>query len=100
MPFFARNARFVDVRGRQWNREEIEKGFVALFAPYAKKNATHVIEQTLADSGDVVVAMVLWKNAILASMERIRIHRMGVVLVREDQDWAIALMQVTPVEPA
>lgn len=59
-----------------------------------------VIEQTLADTGDVVVAMVLWKNAILASREPIWIHRMGVVLVREDQDWAIALMQVTPVEPA
>ena len=52
LPFFAMNARFVDVRGRQWNRKEIEKGFVALFAPYAKKNATHAIEQTLADSGD------------------------------------------------
>ena len=99
LPFFAVTARFVDVHGRQWNREEIEKEFVPLLAPYAKKDATHVIEQTLVDSSDVVVAMVLWKNAILASMERIWMHRMGVVLVREDQDWAIALMQVTPVEP-
>ena len=100
MPFFAMNARFVDVRRRQWNRKEIEKGFVALFAPYAKKNATHVIEQTRADTGDVVVAMVLWKNAILAGMEPVSIQWMGAVLVQEGQDWAIALMQVTPVEPA
>jgi ketosteroid isomerase-like protein len=100
LPYFAANARFVDVHGRQWNREEIEKEFVALFAPYAKKNAAYVIEETVVDSGDVVVAIVLWKNAILASMERIWIHRMSVVLVRKGEDWAIALMQVTPVQPA
>jgi len=100
MPFFAVNVRFVDVYGRQWNREEIEKEFVTLFAPYAKKNAAYVIEQTIVDSGDVLVAMVLWKNAILASMERIWIHRMSVVLVRKGEDWAIALMQITPVQPA
>jgi hypothetical protein len=99
LPYFAANARFVDVHGRQWNREEIEKEFVALFAPYAKKNAACVIEQAIVDSGDVVVAMVLWKNAILASMERIWIHRMSVVLVRKGEDWPIALMQVTPVQP-
>ena len=100
LPYFAANTQFVDVHGRQWNREEIEKEFVALFAPYAKKNAAYVLEQTIVDSGDVVVAMVLWKNAILASMERIWIHRMSVVLVPEGEDWAIALMQVTPVQPA
>jgi hypothetical protein len=33
-------------------------------------------------------------------MERIWIHRMGVVLVREDQDWAIVLIEATPVQPA
>jgi hypothetical protein len=35
-----------------------------------------------------------------ARMERIWIHRMGVVLVREDQDWAIVLIEATPVQPA
>lgn len=99
MPFFAENARFVDVNGRQWGREEIEKEFVSLFAPYAKKNAAHIIEQTLLDTGNMAVAIVLWKNAILASMERIWIHRMSVVLAREGEDWKIVLMQVTPVQP-
>lgn len=98
LPFFAENARFVDVNGRQWGREEMEKEFVSLFAPYAKRNAAHIIEQTLLDTGNMAVAIVLWKNAILASMERIWIHRMSVVLVREGEDWKIVLMQVTPVQ--
>lgn len=98
--YFGENARFVDVNGRQWSREEIEKDFVGLFAPYAKKNAVHIIEQTLLDSGDVAIAIVLWRNAILASMERIWVHRMSVVLLREGEDWKIVLMQVTPVHPA
>jgi hypothetical protein len=75
LPFFARNARFVDVHGRRWNREEIAKEFVALWAPYARK------------------------NTILASMEHIWIRRMNVVLVREDQAWALALTQVAPLHP-
>ena len=39
LPFFAQNAQFVDVYGKRWNREEIQKAFETLFAPYAKKNA-------------------------------------------------------------
>lgn len=77
-----------------------EREFVTVFAPCAKKNATHAIEQTLVGSSDVVVARVLGKNGTLASTERSRIHRVGVVLVREDQDRAIALMHATPVQPA
>ncbi|HKE34909.1 MAG TPA: Clp protease N-terminal domain-containing protein [Candidatus Acidoferrum sp.] len=100
LPFFAANAQFVDVHGRQWNRKEIEKEFVTLLAPYAKKNAEHIIEQTLVDSSEVVVALVLCKNAILASMERIWIHRLSIVLIQEHDDWAIVLIQVTPVQPA
>lgn len=96
--FFAKNAQFVDVQGKPWNREEIEKEFATLFAPYAKKNATYAIEQTLADTADVFVAIVLWKNAILASLERVWIHRMSVVLVPEGDDWQIVLVQVTPVK--
>jgi hypothetical protein len=33
-----------------------------LFVPYAKKNATYVIEETLIDSTDYLVAAVLSKN--------------------------------------
>ena len=100
LAFFAENAQFVDVHGKRWNREEIHKGLETLLAPYAKKNATYLIEETLADSGDILVAVVLWKNAILASMERVWMHRMSVVLVPEDKDkdWSIALVQVTPVQ--
>ena len=68
LSFFAENAQFVDVYGKRWNREEIYKEFETLFAPYAKKNATYIIEETLADTGDLLVVIVLWKNAILASL--------------------------------
>jgi len=69
------------------------------FAAYAKKNATPIIEQTIADSSDVVMAIVLWKNVILASVERVWIHQMSVVLVPQGDDWTIVLMQITPVQP-
>lgn len=97
--FFAENAQFIDVFGKRWNREEILKGFETLFAPYAKKNAAPLVEETLADGSGLFVASVLWKNAILARLQRIWIHRMSVVLIREDEDWRILLMHVTPVQP-
>jgi hypothetical protein len=97
--FFGEKAQFIDVFGKRWNREEIFKGFETLFAPYAKKNATPLVQDTLVDAGDLFVASVLWKNAILASQERIWIHRMSVVLIRQDEDWRILLMHVTPVQP-
>lgn len=51
------------------------------------------------DRKDVVVAVVLWKNAILASMERVWMHRMSIILVPEGEEWTIVLLQVTPVKP-
>ena len=97
--FFAENSRFVDVHGKRWSREEIHKEFQTVFAPYAKKNAAYMIEGTLVDTSDVLVAVVLWKNAILASLERVWMHRMSVVLVPEGDEWVILLVQVTPVQP-
>lgn len=97
--FFSQNVQFIDVLGRRWNREEILKGFETLFVPYAKKNATFLIEKTITDERLLFVASVLWKNAILASMQRIWIHRMSVVLTREGENWSILLMQVTAVQP-
>lgn len=44
------------------------------------------------------VVIVLRKNAILASMERVWMHRMSVVLVPEGEDWAILSVRVTPVK--
>lgn len=100
MPFFAENAMLIDVYGKRWNHEEIVKQFDALFAPYAKKNAKYIVEETRTSAYGLVIGIVLWKNAILASMERIWMHRMSIVLVRVVEDWAIELVQVTPVKPS
>jgi ATP-dependent Clp protease ATP-binding subunit ClpA len=70
LPFFAKNAHFVDASGKAWDRKEIGNHFETLFILYAKKNATYTIE-TIQDTRDTVVAIVLWKNAVLASMERV-----------------------------
>jgi hypothetical protein len=92
--FFAETAEFIDASGKRWNREEIGKGFETLFAPYAKKNATYVVEATLAETRELLVAGVLWKNALLASEQRAWMHRMLVVLLNCE----ILLAQVTPVQ--
>jgi hypothetical protein len=98
MPFFAKNAQVVDVHGKRWNCADIAKNFETLFVPYAKKNASYTIEDTLISSNDQLVALVLSKNALVASMERVWMHRMTVVLVPDGDDWAIAAMHVTPVK--
>src|SRR3974390_1276210 len=96
---FALNARLVDVLGKRWNPDEMSKSFETLFAPYAKKNAAPMVEETLADEYGFFIASVLWKNAVLASMERIWMHRMSFVLTREDDGWRILMMQVTAIQP-
>jgi ClpA/ClpB-like protein len=96
--FFAKSAQFIDAPGKRWNRDEIWKGFDTLFAPYEKKNASYAIEATLANTSELFVANVLWKNALLASEQRAWMHRMSVVLVVEANNWAILLAQVTPVD--
>ena len=98
--FFAKNAVFIDASGKRWNHEEICKGFETLFAPYAKKNASYVVEATLAETSELFVATVLWKNALLASEQRAWMHRMSVVLLTGADDWEILLAQVTPVQPS
>jgi hypothetical protein len=84
--------------GKQWNHEEIWKGFETLFAPYAKRNATYVVEATLTETSGLFVANVLWKNALLASEQRAWMHRMSVVLISGADNWEILLAQVTPVQ--
>ena len=54
--FFAKNARFIDASGQQWNHEEILKGFDTIFAHYAKKNASYHVETTLAETRELFVA--------------------------------------------
>ena len=97
--FFAKNASYIEATGKRWNRDEIWKGFESLFGPYAKKNASYVVEATLADTSELLAVTVLWKNALLASEERVWMHRMSVVLVLESGDWRILLLQVTAVQP-
>jgi len=99
LEFLAGNAQMVDVFGKRWNHEEITKNFVNLFAPYAKKNATHEIEEIVAESADHLVVVMLWKNALVASMERVWMHRMTVVMSRKSDHWAFVSIQMTPVQP-
>jgi Clp amino terminal domain, pathogenicity island component len=96
--FFAKNAEFIDASGKRRNYQEIRKEFETIFAPYAKKNASYIVEATLAETSELFVANVLWKNAILASTQRIWMHRMSVVLLHVADDWEILLAQVTPVQ--
>jgi hypothetical protein len=98
--FFAKNAEFIDASGKRWNRDEIWKGFETLFAPYAKKNAIHVVEGKLAETRELFVAVVLWKNALLASEQRAWMHRMSVVLLTGVDACKILLAQLTPVQPS
>jgi hypothetical protein len=48
--FFAKNAEFIDASGKRWNHREILNEFETIFAPYAKKNASYVVEATLAET--------------------------------------------------
>jgi len=95
---FAPGAAFIDASGKRWIRDEICKYFETLFAHYAKKNASCVVEETPIQTRELFVANTLWKNALLASEQRSWMHRMSIVLVREGGDWEIAFVQVTPVQ--
>ncbi|MBV8515091.1 MAG: hypothetical protein JO260_07300 [Acidobacteria bacterium] len=92
-------SRFTDASGRSLNREGIFKNCEELFAHYAKKNSAAVVEYVLVDTAGLFVASVVWKNAMLASEQRVWMHRMSVVLIRENEDWRILLLQVTAVIP-
>jgi hypothetical protein len=96
--FFAKYAQVIDASGKLWLYEEIQKEFETIFAPYAKKNATHVVEATLVtNTPDIFVASILWKNALLASEQRAWTHRMSVVILANANDWEIILIHASPV---
>jgi hypothetical protein len=97
-PFFARNMHFVDSKGKCWRgRDEIEKQFEVLFAPYAKKNVTFVLEGAYPGPSDSVLADILWENVTCGGETTKSMHRMTVILAPENEDWAIFLVQITPV---
>jgi ketosteroid isomerase-like protein len=96
--FLAQNVQFVDSIGKRWQgREEIEKQFDALFAPYAKKNTRFILEGTSTGPGDCFVASILWQDVVVGAEATKSMHRMTLILVPEGDDWAIVLLQVTPV---
>lgn len=97
--YFAKNAEFIDGFGARWTYDEIEKRFETLFAAYAKKNATYIVEDTIAETADTFLCVALWKNALLASEERAWMHRMTIMLKLEDAEWKILFAQVTLVKP-
>lgn len=97
-PFFAQNAQFIDSTGKRWiGRDQIEKQFEVLFAPYAKKNVTFLREDTDIGRAESFVASILWEN-VTVGLESTRFkHRMTFVLGPEEEDWVIFLLQITPV---
>lgn len=96
--FFAKDAQFIDASGKRWRHGEIENDAEMLFAGYAKKNAFYVVEGTVAETREMFIATVLWKNAVPASEERAWIHRMTFLLRLEGDDWKLVMVQVTPVQ--
>jgi len=98
LDFFAENGQFVDANGRRWTgREELKKQAEKLFAPFAKRNATHKLEGIMKGPGEAVVAMVLWEFAASLREGSKSILRMSVVMDSRQQQWLIVLVQVTPV---
>jgi ATP-dependent Clp protease ATP-binding subunit ClpC len=97
-PFFAQIAQFVDSTGKRWiGRDEIEKQFEMLFAPYAKKNVTSVYENTYPGPAECMLASILWENVNFGGDATRSMHRMTVILAQGGEDWVIFLLQVTPV---
>jgi uncharacterized protein (TIGR02246 family) len=98
-PFFAKYAQFVDAAGKVWKgRDEIEKQFETLFAPYAKKNVSFLLESANIGADEYLVAAnVLWENVSVSGEAARGTHRMTIVLVPQEEGWAIFLIQVTPV---
>lgn len=96
--FFSRNIHLVDSNGKCWRgRDEIEKQFEMLFAPYAKKNVTFVLQGTYPGPAESAVANILWENVTFGGEATRCLHRMTVMVTQEGEDWVISLVQVTPV---
>jgi ATP-dependent Clp protease ATP-binding subunit ClpA len=90
-PFFAKKTQFVDSTGKRWiGRDEIEKQFEVLFAPYAKKNVTFVLEGIYPGPAESAVASVLWENVTLGGGPTRSMHRMTVFIVQEGEDWVFS----------
>ena len=97
---FDDRGQFVDSSGKRWiGRKEIEKVTESVFAPFAKKNARFFLEGTINGPSETVVASVLWEFAHVSGDRSKSMLRMSIVLACAGEEWAIVLVQVTPVIP-
>ncbi len=94
--FFHDKGQFVDSSGKRWIRQEIEQAAETLFAPFAKRNASLFLEATTKGSSETFVASVLWEFSAASSGRSKSILRMSIVLASTGEEWAIVLVQATP----
>jgi hypothetical protein len=96
--FFVTNSQIVDWAGKRLvGYEEIQKQFTALFAPYSKRNVASQLESAEIGPAETIVVSILWENVTVGSQSSRLRHRMTLVLARQDEEWAIYLLQVTPI---
>lgn len=95
---FYEKGQYVDSSGKRWlGRTEIDKGAEALFAPFAKRNVSLLLERTTKGPSETVVASVLWEFAAASGDHSKSLVRMSIVLAPDGEEWKIVLVQVTPV---
>jgi len=95
---FHDKGQFVDSSGKRWTgRTEIDKGAETLFAPFAKRNVSLLLEDITKGPSETYVASVLWEFAAASSDHSKLPLRMSVVLALDGEEWKIVLMQLTPV---
>jgi Clp amino terminal domain, pathogenicity island component/SnoaL-like domain len=95
--FFHEKGQFVDSSGKRWTgRTEIDKGAETLFAPFAKKNASLLLEDVTKGPSETCVASVLWEFAAASCDHSKSILRMSIVLACAEEHWTIVLVQLTP----
>jgi len=96
--FFHDKGQFVDSSGKSWlGRTEIVKGAETLFAPFAKRNVSFLLERTTKGPSETFVASVLWEFAAASGDHSKSLLRMSIVLALDGEEWKIVLVQVTPV---
>jgi ketosteroid isomerase-like protein len=97
--FFSKDAQLIDSSGRRRvGREEIEKQFADLFAPYAKKNVTFILENTASGPAGSLVANVIWENVGAKGKAEKSMHRMTALIAPEGDSWGIFLLQFTLIQ--
>jgi ketosteroid isomerase-like protein len=98
--FFDDEGQFVDSSGRRFvGCKQIEKEAESLFAVFAKKNSSFVLEDTTNGPSETIVASGIWQLASALADRSKSMLRMSIVLASTGEEWAIVLVQVTPILP-